>query len=397
MDATAQDVDGLQPQAYHLEVVAHLKSAEPEVWAWASSMSVREQHVRDTRSMLLRETYRLTTESHPKAYAAAHVVLQRLEIAAPIVLYQAGDGAMNATLFFLPGEVHVVLHGPVLERLSEAELIAVLGHEIAHFKLWSSHDGQFHTAERILNHTLADPSATGSHAEASRRYGLHTELYADRGAAVAAQSALPAISALVKVQTGLVNVDPASFLQQAEELEASDASVSQGVSHPESYLRAQAVDKWWRGDPDFPQWLRRRLHGPLSMDRLDLSDQIALTAMTRRFISLFMQPEFMRGERAITQARAYFPDWGIDEPCATLAEFAPAHVDDSVREYLNFVMLDLALADPEVREAALLEAAKMARDFGALDALLAALKRDAGLGKRQIDKIVRSLPKQMLA
>lgn len=393
MNAIAQDIDGLQPQVYHMDVVSHLKANEPEVWAWATSISVLEQHVRDTRSMLLRETYRLTAESHPKAYAAAYLVLQRLQIDAPIILYQAGDGAMNATLFFLPVEVHVVLHGPVLDRLGESELIALLGHEIAHFKLWSSHEGQFYTVERILNHTLADPSAARSHAETARLFGLHTELYADRGAAVAAQSALPAISALVKVQTGLFNVDPASYLRQARELEAADAVVSQGASHPETYLRAQAVDKWWRGEADFPQWLRKRLHGPLSVDRLDLSDQVTLTAITRRFISLFMQPEFMRGERSVTQARAYFPDWGIDEPRATLDEFGPERVDGSVLEYLNFVMLDLALADPEVREPALLEAARMARDLGSLDVLLATLKRDVGLGKREIDKIMRSLPK----
>ena len=384
----------MQAQSYHQDVVAHLKATEPEVWAWASSLNVLEQHVRDTRSMLLRETYRLTNYGHLKAYATAERVLERLEIDAPIVLYQGGDGTMNASLYFLPGEVHVVLHGPVLEKLSEPELTALLGHEMAHFKLWSDRDGEFHTAERILQHTQADPNAAPSHAETLRLYGLHTELYADRGAAVAAQSALPAISTLVRVHTGLASVDPAAYLQQAEELEAADASISKGVSHPESYLRALAVDKWWRRDPDMSQWLRKRLHGPLNMDRLDLCDQLALTRITRRFIALLLRPDFMQGERILTQARAYFPDWGLSEPCASLDELGPDQIADSVREYLNFVMLDLALADPDVQTQALQEAAKTARELGSLDALLAALKRDVGFGKREVDKIVRSLPRQ---
>lgn len=395
MGDAAQPIQSLLPQAYHIEVATFLKSNEPEVWAWASSISVLEQHVRDTRSLLLRETYRLTPESHPRAYEAAALVTQRLEIEAPVTLYQAGDGAMNATLYFLPGEVHVVLHGPVLEKLSELELIALLGHEIAHHKLWSNQGGEFHTVERILNHTLADPSASASHAETSRLYGLHTELYADRGAAVAAQSSTPAISALVKVQTGLVNIDAAAYLQQAQELESTDADVSKGISHPETYLRAQAVDKWWRDDPEFPQWLRRRMHGPLGLDRLDLSDQVALSLLTRQFISLVMKPAFMQGERTVTQARAYFPDWDVGEVAATIEQLGPTQVDDTVREYFNFVMIDLALADPDLRDVALAEAARIAQEIGSLDALLVALKRDAGVPKREIDKLIRALPKKV--
>jgi hypothetical protein len=395
MSDAGRQIDDLFSSPYHEEVVNHLKKSESAVWAWASSLSVLEEHNQDLRALLLRETYRLTPDSHPQAYAACYLVMRRLQIQSqtPPTLYQAGDGAMNASLYYMPGEVHIVFHGPVLERLSELELVALLGHELSHYRLWSEHKGDFHTAERILNHTLANPSAAASHVETSRLYALHTEMYADRGAAVAAESALPAISALVKVQTGLTSVDPAAYLLQAEELENADASISKGMSHPETYLRAQALDKWWLRDATLQTWLRKRLQGCLSMEHLDLSDQVELTGLTRKFIARLLQQDFLRSERVLTQVRGYFPDWSANEPIAAAEEFGSDRIDDTVREYLNFVMLDLILADPELHEPALLEAAKTAQDMGSLDSLLIALRKDAGMNKRDLDKLTRQLTK----
>ena len=70
-------------------------------------------------------------------------------------------------------------------------------------------------ADRILNDAVAAPNASGSHRETLRRYALHTELFADRGGAVAAGAVAPAISTLVKVQTGIGTVDAAAYLRQA--------------------------------------------------------------------------------------------------------------------------------------------------------------------------------------
>jgi hypothetical protein len=38
----------------------------------------------------------------------------QLGLQVPVTLYQAGDGAMNATLYFRPGEAHVVFVVPLL-------------------------------------------------------------------------------------------------------------------------------------------------------------------------------------------------------------------------------------------------------------------------------------------
>lgn len=438
-DGTARDrrARALVPLAYHQALVDYFKRAEPEVWAWASSLSVQTRHAQELRSELLRKTYRLPPGSHPQVHALCNEAMQRLGIEAAVSLYQAGDGAMGASLWFLPGEAHVVFAGAVLERLDPIELSALLGHELAHYKLWSLADGDYHTAQRILDHCLADPQAAPSHAESARRYSLHTEIFADRGAAVAAQAALPAVAILVKVHTGLGNVDPTAYLGQAEQLERDDPRHSQGDTHPEAYLRAQALDRWWRDGDDgealavaggdisvesaqsehnkaedstaehnkgehnkaqsTEAWLRRRLQGPLSLDRLDLLDQVELRELTRRFIARLLSLPAVRGDAARQQARGYFPDWSEHEPIAEDVELAAERIDDSVRRYLYSVMLDFALIDADQRAAALFEVAGLAARFGERAEFMAALKRDAGLGKRELDKLSRRLDQEVAA
>jgi len=383
--------EALQPLPYHLHLVEYLKRAEPEVWAWASSFDVQAQHLQETRNGLLRATYRLTPDSHPGAYEACAAVMAKLEIEAPATLYQAGAETMNAALVYLPAEVHVVLYGPVLERLSGEELVALLGHELSHHRLWSLDGGDYHTASRILDHTLADPAAAASHVNTARLYGLYTEVYADRGAAFVAGAPGPSISTLVKVQTGIASVDPAAYLAQADELEAGDDRLSQAHSHPETYLRAQAVARWSRGDERLEAWLRKRLQGPLSMAKLDLIDQQELAALTRRFVARFLEQEPLRSDLVLSLVRRYFPDWTAAEPMAALAAITPEAADDSVRDYLGFVMLDLALADPDLRDDLLLTAARTAGTLGRADAFLDSLKREGGLPRREVEALARKL------
>ncbi|HTD27892.1 MAG TPA: hypothetical protein VK660_00725, partial [Xanthomonadaceae bacterium] len=265
-------------------------------------------------------------------------------------------------------------------------------HELAHHRLWSQENGIFHTADRILDHVLATSGSTPSHIETARLFSLYTEIYADRGAAIAAQSAEPAISTLVKVQTGLFNVDAKSYLQQAREIEAAEARMSAGISHPEVYLRAQALSKWWQRDEDLDEWMRRRLQGPRSLEKLDLPGQLALSTLTRRFIARFIAREPLKDNaRTLTQVRTFFPDWSENEPQASSEELSAECIDDSVRSYLSHVMIDLALADDEVREQALFEAGRTAGAMGSLEPFLVALRRDVGMAKREVDKLGRRL------
>lgn len=390
MNSIALDISSLTPLPYQQQVVDYLKQHEPAVWAWASSLVVQQEHAQDMRAQLLRDTYRLTVQSHPDAYQACSTALERLQLEAPVTLYQAADGAMNASLYFLPGEVHVVLYGPILERLDAQEFLALLGHELAHYRLWTAGEGDFLAADRILNHCLADPSLAPSIEQTARLYRLHTELYADRGAALVVSDPSPAITSLVKVHTGISQVDAQGYLQQARELDREDAPLSAGVSHPETFLRSQALDQWWQQAPDLDAWLHRRLRGPLSMARLDVTDQVELNALTRQFIAGFVDAPALQSERIEQQVRSFFPDWQSAEPALELASLGPQRIDQSVHEYLHFVMLDLCLADPDLRSESLAHALRTAHRLGSGDAFVQILRQELKLPRRELDSLLRT-------
>ncbi|ARB30491.1 M48 family metalloprotease [Pseudomonas tolaasii] len=391
MSTPVLDISSLTPLPYHQQVVNHLKANEPAVWSWASSLGVQQEHAQDVRAQLLRDTYRLSPETHPQAYQACETALQRLQIRAPATLYQAADGAMNASLYYLAGEVHVVFYGPILERLDSQELLALLGHELAHYRLWSEHEGDYLTAERILNHAMADMNTPPSLEQTARLYSLHTEIYADRGAALVAGGPEASITSLVKVHTGIVSVDAGNYLQQARELDVENAQLSQGVSHPETFLRSQAVDSWWQQLPQTDAWLHKRLRGPLSLSRLDVTDQVELTALTRGFMASFIDTDILKSEAVLNQVRGFFPDWQGNETPLELGTLNAERIDASIHEYLHFIMLDLSLVDRDVRDEALLHAARMARKLGSADDFISVLKRDIKLPKRELDPLVRAL------
>ena len=381
------------PLPYHRDIVTLLRASEPEIWAWGLAQQANPESLKEARSAMLRNTYRLEAESHPKVHAQCAKAMEALNLSAPVTLYQAADGNMNAALFFMPGEIHLVFYGPILEKLSDDELLALMGHELAHYKLWTADEGVFHVASRLFDHTLAYQGAAASHAETARLLALHTELYADRGAALAVGQCGPAISLLVKTMTGLAKVDPDSYLRQAQELDL-EAAKSTGTSHPEHFVRAQALDKWWRGDGDTESWIESRLSGPWSMTALDLPRQRRLTQVTRAFLTHFLIGQTPVNEAVLAQVRHFFPDFAPDAaPGENLPAFY-AGIDDSLRDYFIALICDLAMADPEHRDTLLLAGARAARDFAGLENYRAALKRDLKLTKPAIDKLLARLGKE---
>ncbi|UFH50106.1 hydrolase [Pseudomonas sp. KNUC1026] len=286
------------------------------------------------------------------------------------------------------------MQGPVLERLSEAELLAVFGHELAHYLLWQQQQRCYLAAERILAHASDSGQGRDSHRESYRRYRLHTELFADRGAAIAAGGTAPAITTLVKMHTGMTSVDAQAYLRQAEEIEARETAASAEASHPETFVRARALALWWAGDEQLDAWLDARLKGPLTLNRLDLPEQVHLQALTRQFIAWYLQGSGLGSDSVLAQVRLLFSDWANDETPLEPQALLDAAVDKSVLGYFNALMVDLALADPDQQDAALLRAGAVAERLGCLPALLANLRRDANFNKRDLDRFKRELAKE---
>lgn len=379
----------LLPLPYQQVLAEYLRTEEPETWAWFDSAEVKSEFAENLRVELLKQTYRLDPAAYPELFAALGDAQARLGITAPVTIYQAqSNQQLNAALYHLPGEAHIVLEGAVLQLLSPAELRAVLGHELAHYQLWNS-TGQMLLADRVLQAMAADPRAQPSHFESHRLMRLYTEIYADRGSLRVTGDPTVVISALVKLATGLSQIDPASYVRQAEEIFARAKVKTEGVSHPEAFIRARAIMLWAENAPNVEQEIVRMIEGERSLDKLDLLGQQRLTALTRRWLQLFLRPAWIRTDAVRGQARLFFPDFDFamegHRDDALLDELRDAST--SIRDYFCYLLLDFAAVDPELEMEPLKAAFVLASDLGWDERLEALAVKELKVKKREAQKL----------
>jgi hypothetical protein len=411
----------LEPLPYHQGVVRALRDHQAELWAWFSAEKIRAERDESVRLDLLRSTYRLERDAHPALHAAASEAAARLSfdggtgLDEPIALYQAQGGlGLNASLAYVPGEVHLVLHGPVGERLAPLELRAVLGHELTHFLLldrWR----EYHVASQILAALTQGEAADAAHRSTARRFNLYAEVYCDRGAYLASGDVAAVVAALVKIETGAAEASAESFLRQADEIfeRGKDAARAGGVTHPEAFIRARAVKLWAEapertgGPPSGPGGtqppgrggtqspgpgeteLERAIEGPLSLAELDLLGQEKVTALTRRLLAAFLRPDSLRSGALLAHARLFFEDY-FPEGWAPSAAGDPRLADDlrggdaKLLDYWCYVLLDLAAVDRDKGGAPLAAAFALAGELGLGDRFRALVGKELGKRRREL-------------
>lgn len=349
----------LSPTRFHERLADTLEQSEPGLWRWLSSDVWSSKYAANVRLELLRSTYRLPPAGHEKVYALARAAANALEVTAPITLYQAhGEGTLNAGLVFVPDEAHVVLRGPVVTTLGEVELKALFGHELAHHRLWTERGGRFRVADALIEHIVAQRCAP-SHEQSALKQRKWTELYADRGALLACEDLDAAIGCLLKMETGLHDADPRAWLAQAEEAIAAAPTTSKAHTHPESFIRAFALKAWHEGRGEREE-VASLVEGPLELESLDLVQQKTLTEATRALLERVLAPPLMRTEATLAHARRFFADDAFTVKGDT--EALPR--SETLDEYYCYVLLDFAVVDPDLEDAALAHIAQVGRQLG---------------------------------
>ncbi len=353
--------ESLLPLPYHLQLRDYLKERESALWDWFSSAQAKMQYTESLRLELLKSTYRLDASSHPELYRAADEAKVGLGLEVPVTIYQAQQvNDLNAALFYVPDEGHVVLSGPVLSLLTHEELKAVLGHELAHYRLWQADGGDFLVADRLLQAVAQDVRAEASHVQSARWFQLYTEIYADRGSLLASEQIEPAVAALVKMITGLQQVSGASYLKQAEEVFQQSHVTTSGLSHPEAFIRARALQLWAEEQPETDDLTREMIEGTAGLDDLDLIGQRNLSATTREFLEAFLEPYWFQTEAVLAHAQMFFDDFKAKK--STTFQHNISHA--SLRDYFCFLMLDFAVVDPELEQLPLAAAFQWSKRLG---------------------------------
>jgi len=356
--------DILEPLPYHSELRDYLKAEERDLWNWFSSAQAKADYTETLRLELLKSTYRLDAEGHPELYQNLDEARARLQLDIPVTLYQAQNSPhLNASLFYIPGQGHIVFSGPVLGLLNAEEIKSVIGHELAHYHLWERDAGEFLIADRLIQAVANDPRASSSHEQTARRYQLYTEIFADRGSLRVTGDPNPVVAGLVKIQTGLAQASAASYLKQAEEIFANGNVATEGVSHPEAFIRARALALWQAQTPEAAAIIQGMIEGADTLENLDLVAQKRMTSTTRRLLGCLLRPKWFQTPATLGHAKLYFHDFeplnGQDQSICETLSFS----DVRLREYLCYVLLDFAKADPELDEMPLVAALDLSRQL----------------------------------
>ena len=383
-------VQPLRPLPYHDALASYLQAEEPGTWAWFASAQTKSDYAESLRLDLLKQTYRLEPQTYTGVFAALAEAKSRLGLDVLATLYQSQcSREPNAALCFLPGEIHVVFEGDLLQALDPPELRALLGHELAHYLLWSADGQRYLVADRIVQAMATDPRAEPSHVESARLLRLYTEIYADRGSFQVTGDPEPVIASLLKTTTGLSQIDVASYLRQADEVFSKSKVRTEELSHPESFIRARAVSLWAAGAPEVDREIARMIEGPASIDRLDLLGQQRLTALTRRWLRLLLHPAWFRTEPVRAQARHFFDDFAFapetHDDDALLTELRAAEA--SVRDYFCYTLLDFAVVDPELEDEPVKAAFTLAHRLDWDDRLEALVVKELKFKKRDAQRL----------
>ena len=378
----------LEPLPYHLELRDYLKSKERELWNWFASAQAKADYTEHLRLELLKSTYRLDVDGHPELYKSLEEAKAKLGLDIPVTLYQAQHSPTpNAALFFLPGEGHVVFAGPLLTLLNQDEIKSVIGHELAHYQLWERDNGEFHIAGRLINAVAEDPRAATSHEQTARRYQLYTEIFADRGALCITGDVHPVVAGLVKTHTGLSQVSAAGYLKQAEEIFAKGNISTEGVSHPEAFIRARSLVLWQEKREAATTDINHMIEGAAALDDLDLIGQSRLTTQTRRLLEHLLRPRWFQTPAVLGHAKLYFDDFHAANGQGSSVPDGLNLTDARLREYLCYVLLDFAKVDPELEDMPLAATIHLSRQLE-LDTQFEKLAaKELGLKVRDVKRI----------
>lgn len=380
----------LEPLPFHEAMCAYLQREESEIWHWYASSKIRDEQAESVQFDLLKSTYRVERSAQPDLYARVEDVAHQLELDVPVTIYQSQNPlGLNASLAYVPSEAHIVLHGPVASKLTEAEFRALLAHELSHFLLWRSWEGRIMVAEQILAALTHDPLADTPHFASARLFALYNEIFCDRGALLVSGEPQVVISMLLKIETQLDEVDPESYLRQADEVFQRTGARTEGQTHPEAFIRARAVKLWADNDPQADQLIQEMIEGRPMLGNLDLLAQQRVSDLTRRLIDVLLSHRWMQTPSVLAHARLFFSDYVpppelLNDP--GLAE--DLRTDDlPMQDYYGYVLLDFVTADRDLEELPLAAALVLTEKLGLKSRFVEVAKRELRLRKKQIESI----------
>ncbi len=373
------------PQAlpYQLKVRDYFKQ-QTSTWEFFAAARTREEQLVSFQTELLKNTYQFRRETDTALYEKIDLAREKLGLGTlPVTAYQAqqaNDPELNASIVYLHQEAHIVFSGPILARLNETELLAVIAHELTHVRLYTLPDGDLEVADRIITAIANNYNSDPPYYQTARLFKLYTEIFCDRGAYAVLGDTGPMITSLVKIATGLSEVNAESYSRQADAVYSAEPGTQSVMpTHPENFIRTRALRLWHEqqgvagaapgeavapapGEGTAEEAISRMIEGKPELDRLDLFTQRELNDLTKLFLQEYLRPKWFQSTLVMGLAREYFPIDKRARPDLSgagqgLAEAERERLIDtitgahsSIRDYFAYVLLDFVLADPSLEE-----------------------------------------------
>jgi hypothetical protein len=182
-------------------------------------------------------------------------------------------------------------------------------------------------------------------------------------------------------------VSAAGYLKQAEEIFAKGNISTEGVSHPEAFIRARSLVLWQEKREAATTDINHMIEGAAALDELDLIGQTRLTTQTRRLLEHLLRPRWFQTPTVLGHAKLYFDDFHAANGQGSSVPDGLNLTDARLREYLCYVLLDFAKVDPELEDMPLAATIHLSRQLE-LDTQFEKLAaKELGLKVRDVKRI----------
>ncbi len=232
----------------------------------------------ELRKEILANAMLVTPEMFPTIAKAASAAVSALDIAAP-EFFVLSNPEVNAKCAYLGEDIPcaVILHSGLIERLTPQELQFVIGHELGHYIF--RHGNYIDTS--FLG--LLGLSRLSYH-----QWQRACEISADRVGLVSVNSEADAISAIIKIASGLpanfIRFDALAYQKQAREILDEGNATTARSSHPMVPIRARALH-WFVMSEAYYDWRNYDSKPALTTEAVD--EQISKDLSDASLLSQF--------------------------------------------------------------------------------------------------------------